>query len=60
MMVDFCTSYGHEGWFEIEEVPEYLLDCSKAFSRKIKAQQSVRDFRNVPLNAEDYLVSEDT
>jgi hypothetical protein len=59
MMVDFAISYGHQGWFEIRENKEYLVDFSKALLRKMAAQKSANDFRGVSLKAKDYLVSEE-
>lgn len=59
MLVDFTTGSGDESWLEYPNLdPRYLLDVCKAFMRKTDAQQTVRDFRDVPMNAIKYKVFE--
>jgi hypothetical protein len=59
MMVDFATGSGGETWLEYPNPdPRYLQDVAKAYMQKTNAQETVRDFRDVHMTAEDYVVYE--
>jgi hypothetical protein len=61
LMVDFATSSCNEDWIgrcNFDPDADFWRDFGKALLRKTLAQRTIRDFRNVHLNAADYLVSE--
>jgi hypothetical protein len=59
MLIDFATGEGNVAWLSFPNLDrEYLLDGFKALLRKTDAQEEARDFRGVPMNAEDYVVLE--
>jgi hypothetical protein len=60
MMVDFAVAHSTNTWFDERMNAAYLLDFSRAMHLKVMDQQFVRDFRKVTMNADDYLVSEET
>jgi hypothetical protein len=55
---------GWASWVDprLHTVPdqEYLLDLSSALFQELAAQESVNDFRRPHMDAEDYLVREET
>jgi hypothetical protein len=59
MMVDFATGSGIEAWLEYPNPDSrYLQGVAKAYMRKTDAQETVRDFCDVPMIADDYVVYE--
>jgi hypothetical protein len=60
MMVDFAVAHSTNTWFDERMNAAYLLDFSRAMHLKVMDQQFVRDFRKATMNADDYLVSEET
>lgn len=58
------NGYGWASWVEprLHTVPdqEYLLDLSSVLFQKLAAQESVNDLCRPHMDAEDYLVNEET
>jgi hypothetical protein len=59
MMVGFATGSGDETWLDYPNPdPRYLRDVAKAYMRKTDAQETVRDFCDVPMIADEYVIYE--
>jgi hypothetical protein len=59
LVVNFAVCHGDESWFDDGDDCGYMLDFGKALINRVMVHESVAEFRDLVLKAEDYFVSED-